>query len=206
MADVSLAGVPTVLIVPGLRDHVAQHWQTLLAEDLAAAGKPVRSVSPMGRDDLDVTTRVAAIDREIAAIDGPVVIVAHSGGVIMLAHWAAWPKHARRDIRGALLATPPDFERPMPEGYPTMEALRAAGWLPVPRRRLPFPSIVAASSNDPLGRLERVEQLARDWGSRFVGLGEVGHLNPGSGYGRWGQAQMFIDVLTNVSAREVRSA
>jgi len=28
--------VPTVLIVPGLRDHVAQHWQTLLADRLAA--------------------------------------------------------------------------------------------------------------------------------------------------------------------------
>ena len=35
--------VPTVLIVPGLRDHVAQHWQTLLAAELASAGKPVRS-------------------------------------------------------------------------------------------------------------------------------------------------------------------
>jgi predicted alpha/beta hydrolase family esterase len=198
------AAMPTILVVPGLRDHVAQHWQTLLAADLAAAGKPVRSVAPMGRDDLDVTTRVAAIDRELAQIDGPVVIVAHSGGVIMLAHWAAWAKRTRREIRGALLATPPDFETPMPEGYPTMGALSEAGWLPVPRQRLPFPSIVAASSNDPLGRLERVEQLARDWGSQFVGLGEVGHLNPASGHGPWPRALMFIDVLTSVSPREVR--
>jgi predicted alpha/beta hydrolase family esterase len=196
----------TVLIVPGLRDHVTQHWQTLLAEELAAAGKPERSVTAMGREDLDCATRVKAIDRELATIEGPVVIVAHSGGVIMLAHWAAWSKRTRRDIHGALLATPPDFETPMPEGYPTKEALRAAGWLPVPRQRLPFQSIVAASSNDPLGRLERVEQLARDWGSRFIGLGEVGHLNPASGFGAWPQAHMFIDVLTSVSPQQVRSA
>ena len=28
---------PAVLIIPGLRDHVALHWQTLLAEKLAAS-------------------------------------------------------------------------------------------------------------------------------------------------------------------------
>src|SRR5512134_472600 len=102
---------PTVLVVPGLRDHVAEHWQTLLAARLAAAGRAVRSVPPMGRADLDCTKRVDAVERELAAVDGPVVAVAHSGGVIMLVHWAC--KH-RRPLVGALLATPPDFERPMP--------------------------------------------------------------------------------------------
>lgn len=182
---------PTVLIVPGLRDHVDEHWQTLLAAKLSR----VRVVPPMGRTNLDCTARVDAINRELMAISGPVVIVAHSGGVIMLAHWVASLTRTRKAIRGALLATPPDFEQPMPEGYPTMGALAAAGWLPVPRRPLPFPSIVAASRNDPLGRFERVEQLARDWGSRFVDLGEVGHLNPASGFGEWPQAAEFIREL-----------
>jgi predicted alpha/beta hydrolase family esterase len=196
----SAAAVATVLIVPGLRDHVAQHWQTLLAEQLAAAGKPVRTVPPMGRDDLDCATRVVAIDRELAAIEGPVVIVAHSGGVIMLAHWAAWAKRTQRDIRGALLAAPPDFETPMPEGYPTMKALGAAGWLPVPRARLPFRSIVAASRNDPLASFERVVELARVWGGELVDLGEVGHLNPASGYGEWPRAEDFIRELATTTA------
>jgi hypothetical protein len=98
----------------------------------------------------------------------------------MLAHWA---RRTKRAVRGALLATPPDFEKPMPEGYPTMDALRAGGWLPVPRKPLPFPSIVGASRNDPLGRFSRVTALASDWGSEVVDLGSVGHLNPASGYG-----------------------
>ena len=182
---------PTVLIVPGLRDRVEEHWQTRLAARLPR----VRTVPPMGRDNLDVATRVAAIDCELMAIGGPVIVVAHSGGVIMLAHWAAWPSRTRRRVRGALLATPPDFERPMPAGYPTMDALAAAGWLPVPRMPLPFPSIVAASRNDPLGQFERVEELARDWGSRVVDLGEVGHLNPASGFGEWPRADEFIREL-----------
>jgi len=193
---------PAVLIVPGLRDHVEQHWQTLLAARLPR----VRTVPPMGRADLDVVARVAAIDRELAAIAGPVIIVAHSGGVIMLAHWATWPKRSRALIRGALLAAPPDFETPMPDGYPTMGELYTAGWLPVPRRPLPFPSIVAGSRNDPLAHIERVQQLARDWGSRFVDLGEVGHLNPASGYGEWPQAALYIRELAEAGNGKARAA
>jgi predicted alpha/beta hydrolase family esterase len=191
---------PTVLIVPGLRDHVAQHWQTLLEAKLRADGVPVASVPPMGREDLDCTARVAAIERVASAIEGPFVIVAHSGGCVMLAHWAAQARETARRVRGALLAAPPDFDRPMPEGYPSLEQLRSGGWLPVPRATLPFPNIVAGSRNDPLAAYERVAELARDWGSRLVDLGEVGHLNPASGYGAWPRAEAFIDELSAAPA------
>jgi hypothetical protein len=66
----------------------------------------------------------------------------------------------------------------------------------VPRQRLPFPSVVAASRDDPLGSFERIEQLGRDWGSEVVDLGFVGHLNPASGYGHWGRAEQFIDQIS----------
>ena len=187
----SLAGDPTVLIVPGLRDHVPQHWQTLLAARLPR----VAGVPPMGREDLDCAKRVQAIEREIAAIDGPVVMVAHSGGCVMVAHWAASTAHAAK-VRGCLLATPPDFEHAMPEGYPTLDQLRAGGWLPVPRQRLPFRSLAALSRNDPLGDYPRLLQLARDWGSEVLDLGEVGHLNPASGYGEWPLADELIARLS----------
>jgi uncharacterized protein len=183
----------TVLIVPGLRDHVPEHWQTLLASRLPR----VRMVEPMGRKDLDCARKVAAIEREANAIKGPLLLVAHSGGVIMVVHWA---KQTQRAVHGALLATPPDFERAMPAEYPTIDELRAGGWLPVPRNRLPFSSIVAASRNDPLGRFERVAELARDWGSRLVDLGKVGHLNPASGYGDWAGADSLIAELSEAPA------
>jgi predicted alpha/beta hydrolase family esterase len=180
---------PTVLIVPGLRDHVEEHWQTLLASRL----QRVRTVAPMGRQNLDREARVRAIEREACAIEGPLIVVAHSGGVIMVAHWAQETR--RRGILGALLAAPPDFERPMPAGFPTVDDLSAAGWLPVPRIPLPFPSIVAASRNDPLAQYSRVMSLAQGWRSRLVDLGDVGHLNPASGFGEWPRAVSFIDEL-----------
>ena len=181
---------PTVLIVPGLRDHVEAHWQTLLAAQLPQ----VRTVPPMGREDLDCSKRLQAIEAAMATIAGPVVLVAHSGGCVMVAHWAHTSAHAHRVV-GALLATPPDFDRPMPEGYPTLAALQASGWLPVPRQPLPFRSLGATSDNDPLATRERVLELARDWGSETLDLGAVGHLNPASGYGPWPMAKALIERL-----------
>ena len=183
---------PTILIVPGLRDAVARHWQTLLEARLRAAATPVAGVLPMGREDLSCSARVAEIERAAQAIEGPLVIVAHSGGCIMVAHWA---RQTRRAVRGALLATPPDFEKPMPEGYPTIAALRAGGWLPVPRARLPFRTIVAASRNDPLASFARVVGLANEWGAELDDLGYVGHLNPASGHGEWAGADPLIARL-----------
>lgn len=178
----------TVLIVPGLREHVAEHWQTLLEARLAK----VRSVPPLETDKLSCAARVEAIQRELEQIDGPVILVAHSAGVLMLVHWAA---RYERPIKGALLVAPPDLEASWPENYPTPESLRANGWDPLPKGRLPFRSILAGSSNDYLASLDAVTRMAQDWGSALVNLGAVGHLNPASGYGEWPLAEDFIDDL-----------
>ncbi|MFJ5775635.1 RBBP9/YdeN family alpha/beta hydrolase [Streptomyces sp. NPDC093094] len=183
---------PTVVIVPGLRDHVPDHWQTRLAERLTGAGRAVRTVPPVTGERLALDVRVARLAATLAAVDGPVLLVAHSAGVLVTVHWAA---RRRAEVRGALLATPPDFGTPLPPGYPTPAELALNGWTPVPRGPLPFPSIVAASADDPLGAPDRVAGLARDWGSRLVELGAVGHLNPASGHGEWPMAEELLGLL-----------
>ncbi|WP_213959942.1 MULTISPECIES: alpha/beta hydrolase [unclassified Variovorax] len=183
----------TILIVPGLRDHVEDHWQTHLARHLSGHRKVV-TVPPLEVDKLSRAARVAAIQRTLEGIDGPVLAVAHSAGVVMLVHWAQ--AHAQaRPLEGALLAAPPDFESPLPAGYPTLDALEDNGWLPLPRSPLPFRSIVAASTNDPLASFERVHDMASAWGSRLVNVGPVGHINPASGHGEWPLAEEFIHAL-----------
>jgi predicted alpha/beta hydrolase family esterase len=181
----------TILIVPGLRDHVEDHWQTQLQRKLSALRKVV-CVPPQEAEKLSCAARVSAIQRTIETIEGPVIVVAHSAGVILLVHWAQ--QHAGA-LEGALLAASPDFETPLPAGYPTADALQANGWLPVPRRALPFRSIVAASTNDPLATLERVTQMASDWGSELVNVGPLGHINPASGFGEWPLAEQLMQSL-----------
>lgn len=179
---------PTILIIPGLRDHVPDHWQTHLASRLAPA-HTVRTIAPLEHDKMSCAARVQAIESNLQAIEGPVIAVAHSAGSIMLVHWA---RQYRRANLSAILVTPADLEHPLPPGYPTMQVLQANGWLPLPMERLSFPSIVAASTNDPLARFERVKVMADQWGADFVNVGAVGHLNPASGYGPWPQANALI--------------
>jgi len=178
----------TVVFVPGLRNHVEDHWQTLAAARL----KCTATVPRLGRDALSLQDWVAALDATLQAQRGPVWLAAHSAGAIIVAHWAQrwW-----RPINGALLATPPDFAGPLPEGYPRLELLAQNGWLPVPRAKLPFRSIVAASTNDPLGSFERVAGLAADWGSQLYDAGAVGHLNGASGFGEWPAALTLLQAL-----------
>lgn len=191
MAD---AKPPTFVMVPGLRGHVEDHWQTLLATELDG----VVTVPPLERDGLSRDARVAALDKVLAGLSGPVFLVAHSAGALIAVHWA---QQHRRPIQGALLVCPPDPDVPLPAGHPSPEALADNGWLPTPREQLPFPSLVAASTNDPLAAYGRVVGMARDWGSRLVVLGEVGHLNPASGHGPLPQGRELLGDLVRHAAR-----
>jgi len=85
----------------------------------------------------------------------------------------------------------------MPEGYTTTPAMWANdGWTPIPRKPLPFPSIVVGSHNDPLGQPAKVKALAEAWGSRLVDAGAVGHLSPADGYGNWPLAEELLQTLS----------
>ena len=182
----------TVLIVGGLRDPAPEHWQQHLSRRLAARGVAVRMVLAPNENTLSCAVRVDAIAAAAAAIDGPILLVAHSAAVMMVVHWAQ--RHSA-NIQGALLVAPTDVENPLPPGAPTTDELKANGWLPIPRVRLPFASIVAASGNDPMVTSERAGEMATCWGSRFVPLGDVGHVNVASGFGDWPLAEQLLSEL-----------
>ena len=74
-----------------------------------------------------------------------------------------WAQRHNRPIQGALLATSADLETPMPAGNPTRDVLEQHGWLPCPRKPLPFPSILGASRNDPTATFDRAAEMAADW-------------------------------------------
>jgi predicted alpha/beta hydrolase family esterase len=178
----------TTLFVPGLRGHVAEHWQTHMAAQIPGSA----TVEPIAENGLSREARVAQLDRALHAIDGDVVIVAHSAGVLMAAFWDMAPT---RRILGALLVTPADVEAPLPEGYPGFAELAAGGWLPIPRSRLSFPATIVASRNDPLADFDKVAGLAEAWGADLHDAGDVGHLNPAAGFGPWPEGLALLNGL-----------
>ena len=168
----------TVLIVPGWRDSGPGHWQTLWAEQLPGAVR-------VHQDDW-ITPRLAAwvaqLEKTVLAQARPVVIVAHSLGCIATTHL---PDAAKARIRAALLVAPADPER---RGV-------LADFAPVPYQRLPFPSIVVASSNDPYCPVRLAGAYARAWGSEFLRLNDAGHINVESGHGEWPLGLALLQAL-----------
>ena len=79
----------------------------------------------------------------------------------------------------------------MPEGYPTMAALDAAGWLPVRASGCP-----SAAWSPPAATTRwtasNVWWTGCGLGSELVDLGDVGHLNPASSHGPWPAAEERI--------------
>ena len=163
----------TILIVPGLGGSGPEHWQTRWEElDPRCLRVPQRDW-----DAPECSLWVTALERAVRDAVGEVVLVAHSLGVVLVAHWARSGSVAK--VKGALLVAPPDVESP--ERAP----IETRSFAPIPRQALPFASMVVASRDDPYACIECAQQLAAAWGSRFVDLGVAGHINAASGLGAW---------------------
>ncbi len=173
---------PRVLIVPGWTNSGPEHWQSLWER---ADPRRVRRVEQRDWDAPDPDDWVRALDAAIATEREPVVLVAHSLGCIAVAHWAA---SYDRPVAGALLVAPADVER-----ADAPEPIRC--FAPIPLRRLPFRSIVVASSNDEYLSMGRAGHFARCWGSELVPVGAAGHINTAAGYGLWPQGERLLDAL-----------
>ena len=169
-----------VLTLAGLWDSGPQHWQTLWEH------KHPEWVRVAHRDwnNPDCHEWVAELDAAIAACEGPPLLVAHSLGTMLVAQWAKSGSELK--IAGAFLVAPSDVEA---ESYP----VDPNGFAPVPMEKLPFPSMVLASANDPLVGLERARQIAQAWGSRFVEIGPAGHVNSDAGHGDWPQGEKLLE-------------
>jgi len=160
-----------LLILPGLNGSGLEHWQTRWERKLPGARR-------VQEEDWDHPRRdawVAALEQAVAQAGPDTVLAAHSLGCLQVGHWAATTK---RTVRGALLVAPPDPDRP---NFPDV----IQGFQELPRQRLPFPSVLVASHDDPYGSFAFASRLAADWGSALVDAGCCGHINAASALGDW---------------------
>lgn len=175
-------------IVPGLGNSGPEHWQTYFeAVGAATIGGTFSRIQQEEWDAPHCEHWIANIDRAIANIEPTkVVLIAHSLGCTAVARWAG--RYGKR-IKGALLVAPSDIEAP-PYTFPS------EGFEPIPLEKLPFPSIVVASTDDQWVSLERAQLFATHWGSQFVNIGSAGHINTASGHGPWPAG---LDILRSLA-------
>ncbi len=171
-----------VVIVPGWHGSGEGHWQTLWQ----ARHPEYERLEQEDWDNPDAAAWTAALERHLANLNGPVVLVAHSLGCLAVVHWV-WRGTLRNiaKISAALLVVPPDVN-----SLPGLRTFR-----PVPRQPLPFRSLVVGSENDPYCRLATAQRLAASWRSEFANAGRAGHINVDSGHGDWPQGETLLKSL-----------
>jgi len=186
-----------ILILPGINDSGPAHWQSLWESSIPGA----RRVLQDDWDHPDCAAWVAALTHAVEMArqgkgeheEGPgVVLVAHSLGCLLVAHAAATAPSRdvlARHVRGALLVAPPD---PDAISFPTDIA---RGFDPLPLERLPFPSVLVASHDDPYADFTFARRVAAAWGSELVDAGARGHLNAESGLDDWPEGRRLLDRL-----------
>jgi predicted alpha/beta hydrolase family esterase len=173
----------THVFIAGISSSGPEHWQAIWHARTANSvwvehtswDNPVRDVW------------VKELDDALKAIEGPKVLIAHSLGCTLVAEWAS---ECHDDaVAGAFLVAMPDVHGPT---FPS--AARGFG---SPRYgRLPFPTLVVASGNDPYSSLEHSVAAAERLGARLVNVGLKGHLNADSGVGDWPEGwSLFSEKL-----------
>jgi uncharacterized protein len=173
-----------VLIIPGLGGSGPDHWQTRWEEERVDC----RRVEQDDWTDPEPLAWIGRIDAAVAAVSGPVVLVAHSLGCLAVGAWATLSKRARDTRLAALMVAPCD---PAQEG--AVDSIRRFSL--IARGRLPFPSMLVVSTNDPYASFFRGARFASEWGSELIDAGEAGHLNAQSGLGSWRWGQMLLEKM-----------
>jgi predicted alpha/beta hydrolase family esterase len=182
MSDHSAVGdAVTTLIVPGIGNSGPKHWQTLWEHQHS----DWRRVQQRDWDRPVCEEWVRRLDETIGRLSTPPVLIAHSMGCLVVAHWA---RRSSAPARAALLVAVPDPDGPC---FPTA----AEGFRPVPVEQFHFPSLVVASSDDPFGSVAYAQRCAAAWGSAFAEIGAAGHINADSGLGDWREGLKLFDWL-----------
>lgn len=167
-----------LLIIPGIGGSGPDHWQTRWEEKLSSA----RRVHQADWNKAVKKEWVATVEAAIVAAKRPVVLVAHSLGVLTAA--AAVQQAPKGKVVGAFLVAPP--------GKPAIISRDDIDhdFAHISHDPLPVSSTLIASRNDPYCPWLDAEELAYAWGSAFIDAGDSGHINSDSGHGPWPEGLM----------------
>lgn len=180
-----------VLVIPGLHNSEETHWQSWLERQYRGA----KRVKQTDWDTPDLDAWASQIEATIhrQSRDTQWIAVAHSFGCLALARYIDQQRAGNRphQIASGLLVAPAD-----PVKFGVVHKL--------PQEGLGIPTTLIGSETDPWMPVERAEQWATLWGSRFMNLGDAGHINVASGHGVWPFARFKVDQMIREQQRQKR--
>lgn len=172
------------LLLPGLNGSSQAHWQRCWARDHADAVV----VEQKNWNCPVLADWQQELDKALSQVESA-FLVAHSLGCLLAASYAG--RRAADKIRGALLVAPCSLDAAL-DLHPCMIDFGEE-----PLARLPFPSLVVGSLNDPYMSLSELERHVSCWVSDLTVIGFAGHINIASGFGDWPQGYDLFDRLVS---------
>jgi predicted alpha/beta hydrolase family esterase len=179
--ELKVRSMHTFITLPGMGGSGDAHWQSLWER----ANGCFKRFEPSSWDEPELSNWIDAVDKALMATKTNPVLVAHSLGCLLVAHWA---RRSIKSVAGAFLVSVPD---PAGPEFP----VDAASFRDVPAAPLPFPALIVTSTNDPYATIAYSESMAESWRTGLVEVGALGHINASSGLGDWPQGRQLLDAF-----------
>ncbi len=164
-----------VVIVPGLNNSDSLHWQSLWQDQLPDS----RRIYVQDWTKADLEKWRQGIIKSLRGLPAPALLIGHSFGALAAASIA---KDFPELIAGVLLVAPADPDK-----------FRIAAQLP--QDLLPVPGVVIASDNDPWMKDSKAAFWSLVWGTDFLRLKGLGHINSQSDIGYWPEGIAQLEKL-----------
>lgn len=175
--------MPKYFLIPGFRGSDENHWQTYWSKSLPNSQIIIQDYwgENVSKNDWVSRLNEYLINEDLSKV----ILIGHSLGVATIIHWA---NEYELKIRGALLVAPTDVDN-------LAEPIDAIGFNPMPLKKLNFPSIIIASTNDKWIDINKAKEFANIWGSQFENIGAYGHINSDSNLKNWQIGRRILDRL-----------
>lgn len=185
------------VIVPGIGDSGSEHWQSHWEAMLPSAIR----IKPDSWDVPDLENWIVALDGAIAKSTEPPVLVCHSLGCLLFAHWlfVNAKSNPSRQISGVFMVAIPDKNSRV---FPP--SARAFGDLPK-QSFGDLPVLAIASADDPFDPEMKGLSWAKACGATPILLGLRGHLNEMSGLADWQEGYALLTAFLTSLERKTFS-
>lgn len=170
-----------VLIVPGIGNSGAAHWQTLWEQKYPN----VKRINQLDWDHPNCDEWAENIDLAVKVEPVPPVLVSHSLGCLCLARWLSRSNLA---VKGVLMVAVPDSLGPK---FPK----EAIGFVNVAEQLGNRHVVMVSSENDPYSSPSYTASLVSKWNVEHIELGMKGHINASSGLSDWIEGWNLVEKL-----------